>query len=411
MRRSSYSSYSTRSYSSGSYRRRNRRNDGNGKTVVIIILICIIVLGAAAGACAYFGVFDKLFGAKQESTDESSSASEVQQSSEKKEESSAAAGSSSAQESESSAEESSKPELSGEFDENVFIYDKQGYQIFYGTEDTTASYASAVSSIKKSVGKDVNVYAMSVPTHSLFALPEKYKSLGTDEKAVLSSMYKSLGKDIKTIDVAASLEKHKDEYIYFGTDHNWTALGAYYGYVDFCKAAGVEAIDIKKLSTGTIKGFEGSLTAATKTDKQPDGNKVLLENPDTVTYYNIPGNRTCTLLENGKSEPEEVPMIATFAEGSNSYSAFIWGNNPYMHIKTTLKTGRKLCIIKDSYGCAFAPFTTANFDEVYIVDPAYYNGNVIDYIKKNKYTDVLIINSIMTPSTAIRTDELKTIID
>ena len=130
-----------------------------------------------------------------------------------------------------------------------------------------------------------------------------------------------------------------------------------------------------------------------------------------MTYYNIPGNRTCTLLENGKSEPEEVPMIATFAEGSNSYSAFIWGNNPYMHIKTTLKTGRKLCIIKDSYGCAFAPFTTANFDEVYIVDPAYYNGNVIDYIKKNKYTDVLIINSIMTPSTAIRTDELKTIID
>ena len=411
MRRSSYSSYSSRSYSSGGYRRRNRRNNDNGKTIVIIILVCIIVLGGAAGACAYFGVFDTLFGKQKESTTESSAASDVQQSSEKKTESQTSAEKAAASKPESSAEESSKPELTGEFDGNVFIYDKQGYQIFYGTEDTTAEYAKTVTSIKKSLGKNVNVYAMSVPTHGLFALPDKYKDLGTDEKAVLNSLYQSLGSDIKTIDVTDTLEKHKDQYIYFGTDHNWTALGAYYGYVDFCKAAGIEAIDIKKLSTGNIKGFEGSLTAATKTDKNPDGNKILLKNPDTVTYYNIPGDRTCTLLENGKSEPEEVPMLATFAEGSNSYSAFIWGNNPYMHIKTTLKTGRKLCIIKDSYGCAFAPFTAANFDEIYIVDPAYYEGNVLDYIKKNKYTDVLILNSIMTPSTEIRTEELKTIID
>ena len=47
MRRTSYSSYSSRSYRSGGYRRRNRRNEGNGKTVVIIILVVGMIIYAA----------------------------------------------------------------------------------------------------------------------------------------------------------------------------------------------------------------------------------------------------------------------------------------------------------------------------------------------------------------------------
>ena len=81
-----------------------------------------------------------------------------------------------------------------------------------------------------------------------------------------------------------------------------------------------------------------------------------------------------------------------------------------MKVTTTQKTGKKLCIIKDSYGCAFAPFTTADFDEVFIVDPAYYEGNVIDYIKDNKFTDVLVINSVMNANTSFRLDDIYSII-
>ena len=81
-----------------------------------------------------------------------------------------------------------------------------------------------------------------------------------------------------------------------------------------------------------------------------------------------------------------------------------------MKIETSAGSGRKLCIIKDSFGCAFAPFTAAGFDQVFIADPAYYEGNIIDFIKENKYTDVLILNSSSTANTAGRVDELKTII-
>ena len=124
----------------------------------------------------------------------------------------------------------------------------------------------------------------------------------------------------------------------------------------------------------------------------------------------MPCIESCILLENGKTEEQEVPIIASFAEGSNSYSAFIWGNNPYMKVTTTQKTGRKLCIIKDSYGCAFAPFVTANYDEVFIVDPSFYEGNAAEYIINNKYTDVLIINSVMNANTSFKANDIMTII-
>ena len=56
------------------------------------------------------------------------------------------------------------------------------------------------------------------------------------------------------------------------------------------------------------------------------------------------------------------------------------------------------------------PFLTDNYDEIFVVDPRYYEGNALDYVKENRYTDVLIINNIMSANTAVRLSELKTII-
>ncbi len=408
-RRSSYgySSYRSGSYGYGGYRR-NRR--GGGKKKIIIAAVCIVVAAAAAvGACAYLGVFNKEKKDKSETSAEqnSSSVSDVSKQEDK------AQKEQSQKSEETSKQQSSEPkkELKGDYDGNVFIYDKQGYETFYGSEDTAKKYIETVKKAKSMLGNGVNVYSMVAPTHSLYGLPEKYRNNGNDQAENISYIYKQLGNDIKCIDVSDSLEKHKDEYIFFKTDHNWTALGAYYAYCDFCKAAGLEAAQMKDFSTGEIKNFTGSLAVATVSDKKPDGNKTLFGNPDTVKYYYMPGDYTCTALLSGNSEPDERSLLAVgVAQGKNAYSVFIWGNNPYMDVKTKKTTGKKLCIIKDSYGCAFAPFTVNNFDEVYIVDPTYYDGSIIDYIKKNKFTDVLFINSTMTANTQVRTEELQSII-
>lgn len=394
-----YSSYGTHSYKSGSYRSKKNKDNKRKKVIAAVIITAVVILAAVAVLLIVF-VFGGSGGSHQKNTADSSNSiknSQVQKSS--------------VQES-SAVQSSADPNKKGYFDGSVFIYDKQGYELFYGKNDTAVQYAEAVSSIKKSLGKDINVYNMVVPTHSVFGMPSNYLQDSSNERENIKKIYSSYSEDVKAIDVYDTLDSHKSEYIYFRTDNKWTALGAYYGYEKYCESAGIQPIDINSLSTGTIENFGGTLLAATVSDEEPDGNEELAKNLDTVLYYNVKGDYDCRLLERGASEEKEATLIATFAEESNAYSAFIWGDNPYMKITSNRenKTGKKLCIIKDSYGCAFAPFTAANYDEIFIVDPQFYDGNVLDYIKENNYTDVLVINSIMNANTAMRTDWLYSIL-
>ena len=44
-----------------------------------------------------------------------------------------------------------------------------------------------------------------------------------------------------------------------------------------------------------------------------------------------------------------------------------------------LSTGRKLLVVKDSYGNAMGPFLGASFDEVHVVDFRYFEGDLPTY--------------------------------
>ncbi len=388
-RRSSmgYNSGNSRFYSSRGYGKKKKKK----KTKWIIIISALIVILAADGVGAYFLLGNNH--SKPEPEPSTPAVSNVQESSlQTVEESSTASKEESVV---SNTEISDDPNIKETYDGNVMIYNKEGYETFYGSEDSAKTYAATVSKLKKEVGDKVTVYNMVVPIHSAYGLPQRLKDKGSDQEENIKTIYSSYSADVKPISIYDTLKAHSNEYIFFHTDHNWTALGAYYAYEAFCNQANLKPLDLKTLSSGNITGFLGSLYTST------DDNAILRANPDTVTYYNIPGTYTCSLLENGKSEIQNgVPLIATFAAGSNAYSAFIWGDNPYMSVKNSTATGRKLCIIKDSYGCAFAPFTVSNYDEIFIVDSRYYEGNIVDYIKKNNFTDVLVINGIMSANTA-----------
>ena len=51
---------------------------------------------------------------------------------------------------------------------------------------------------------------------------------------------------------------HRKEYIYYRTDHHWTALGAYYAYQQLCAAKGIEPEDLNGYETKEFDGFLGS---------------------------------------------------------------------------------------------------------------------------------------------------------
>ncbi len=273
--------------------------------------------------------------------------------------------------------------------------EKAGIMLFGGNDKQGERYANLINYCKKSLGDSVNVYNLVVPTSVEFYLPKKYSKFSNSEKDEIDFIYSKLDDSVITVDAYSALEAHKDEYIYFRTDHHWSDLGAYYAYTAFCEAIGQTP---PPLSDYTVKTKEepyvGSLYGYTN-------NIILKNNPDTFTYYMTKSEFTGesfyydTLKSAGAN-----PIYHEYAKGSGMYGMFLGSDAVHVKITTKAGTGRKIVMFKESYGNAFAPYLIDSFDEIYVIDIRYFGRNAIDYIKQVGATDVLFINNVFAANTS-----------
>jgi len=83
---------------------------------------------------------------------------------------------------------------------------------------------------------------------------------------------------------------------------------------------------------------------------------------------------------------------------ADKYICFIGGDAPLTHFETDAGTGRSIVVIKDSFGNAFVPFLTSNYQDIYIIDPRYVNKkgkpdlNLIQFAKEQRVDDILFLN-------------------
>ena len=282
----------------------------------------------------------------------------------------------------------------------VFIYKGKGYQIFGGTDAMGRQYAAAVNSYQQAVGDQAQVYNLIVPSPIEFALPDRYKSITTPERPKIENIYSHLDPEVKAVDVYDTLSEHRDEYLYFATDHHWTALGAYYAYVEFCKTAGLEPVPLESMEKRTLNGFLGSLYSETQDSK-------LKENIDHVDYYMIKTpHQAYHYRTNEPYTAYPVPLYGEYAKPVNSYSVFLHGDFPMVRIDTDLKNGRRIVLVKESYGNAFAPFLVNHFEQVFVVDARYFQTGLVELIRDNNVTDLLFLNNIFAAHTPYHINNL-----
>ena len=93
-------------------------------------------------------------------------------------------------------------------------------------------------------------------------------------------------------------------------------------------------------------------------------------------------------MENGR----KVFVVARAVNSDNKYLAFIGGDQPLEKIVTSNKNGKKILVIKESYGNALVPFLCDNYEEVYVVDPRKTNFNLASFVKNQSIDEVLMIN-------------------
>ena len=287
----------------------------------------------------------------------------------------------------------------------IYVYKGKAFAMFGASRSMGDYYASAVNYYHQVFGDSVKIYNLIVPSAIEYGMPEKYKKMSQPQKPAIEYVYSNLDPAVTPVRIYDTLMDHKDEYLYFGTDHHWTALGAYYAYTEFAKSAGLTPVDINTLPKKTLNNFIGTLYNQTNDSS-------LLEHPDHVDYYEMTYPVTCYRIQ--KDQPYtyyEEPLYGEYALPGNSYSVFLHGDFPLTKIVTGNKNGKKIAVIKESYGNAFSPFLINNYEEIYVVDERHFQTDLIGLVRDNGIQEILIINNVAAAHTGFHIDNIIRILD
>lgn len=221
-----------------------------------------------------------------------------------------------------------------------------------------------------------NVLSEQLPTFATVA----------DQNRMIAQVKRELGDSVEWLDAAAALNKHKDEKIYYKTDHHWTSLGAFYTF-----GATAEQMNIKVdyasayASYPVTKTFNGVL--ASKSGCRLSEKEVIdiyvpkdVDNDVLVSFVDEQ-RRTTSLYDSSKLETRD------------QYAVFLGGNSSVVDIKTASESTRRLLLVKDSFANCYVQFLTPYFREIILVDPRYYSGTMDDIMDTYRISDVLFLYS------------------
>lgn len=289
----------------------------------------------------------------------------------------------------------------GEVKKRVFVFKSRAFEMFGGGAAMGKAYADVINDYNRLLSPDIQVYNLIIPVALEFELTEKYASLQKPNRPAIENVYNALDSNIKKVWAIDEIRKHRGEYIYFNTDHHWTSLGAYYAYRAFCATAGLIPVSLDTVTSKTKNAFLGSLYRLTKDPK-------LKENPDSVRYYLFKDSMNFYVGSVNKIGLwTKSKMYGEGASGPNSYSVFLQGDLPIVKMETQHKNGRKIAIVKESYGNAFAPFLINNYEKVIVVDQRYYTGDFITMLKAEGINELLFINNIFAAHTPFHINKIK----
>lgn len=298
----------------------------------------------------------------------------------------------------------------GEGFEGMYINGDTAYQLYFFSKQNSDSYVALINDFASQVKGKATVYNMIVPLHYQIALSEETvkKYNASDCEDAIDYMYGNLAEGIVPVDTLPYLIAHNDEYLYFRTDHHWTARGAYYAYLAFCEQKGIEATPLADYRRLQFDGFLGTFYANAK---QPAAMK---SNPDYIEAFVPIGINEEEVFDSNGNKIAEYAVVYTKADkydAGNKYLTFIGGDQPLTKIHNPkIKDGSSIVVVKESYGNAFVPFLVDSYEYVYVIDYRAWSGSLADFVTSKGIDDVLFLNVVSNTSTSERLKELSSII-
>lgn len=295
--------------------------------------------------------------------------------------------------------------VEGQTINNLYVSGDTAYELYAFNTTAALKYAQAINKAAEALSGKAQVYNVLVPLSYSINLPESTAtSLGASSaKDAIRYIFSVVGDNVRKVQILDELTNHKDEYLYFRTDHHWTALGAYYAYVCVCQEMGMSPMVLSDYrTTNEIPGFLGTLYADAG---QPAS---LKSNPDTVVTFKPNSTNDIIHYDGNGTKYTTYGIINGVSKTSNKYLTFLGGDFAYSEIHNPDKhDGSSVLLVKESFGNAFAPFLVDSFEYVYIVDYRYYKEMTLAQLVDTKgIQKVIILNNLVATTATARINEL-----
>lgn len=256
-------------------------------------------------------------------------------------------------------------------------------------ESSAVSYASVINKFGEVLPPSVNIYSIIMPTSSEFYGPS---NVYADQTKGIKTVYTNLSERITPINTVKPLYAHAAENIYFRTDHHWTQRGAYYAYKELMNVKGENVPFLSSFPVRTGK-YTGSFSGFTRGTA---GESIVKANPDTIEIFSIPNFKSGASYNDMYMQSFNRTVSAVY-NNTDSYMAYLGGDNPLTVLTGTAGNGKKAAVIKESFGNAFAPWLLNNYSEVYVIDVRKFNSvgqpfKIAEFHNLIKFDDLIIIN-------------------
>ncbi|MCR5014171.1 MAG: hypothetical protein K6A28_05275 [Bacteroidales bacterium] len=275
--------------------------------------------------------------------------------------------------------------------------DARALMAFRNKNKKEGRYAEVVNAYQECFGPEVDVYCMIIPTAVEYYCPPNASDCTDDEFPVLTKLYTAIDSAVHVVDLYMTLGQHASEPIYLRTDHHWSPLGAYYAARQFAMVAEVKVPELSDFDADTIKNYVGSMFGFSKdvnVKKSPEDFVYYVPKAIayTTTYTKYDLDEDFHIVREGR--PYQGDFFVKVSGSSSAYCTFMGSDACITEVKTSVDNGRRLLVMKDSFGNAIPGYLFGSFEEVHVIDFRYFTYNIKDYVKEHGITDILMANNI-----------------
>lgn len=292
--------------------------------------------------------------------------------------------------------------------DNIYVSGDSGYGLYYFVKDRSERYAAIVNECQQKYDGKAEVYSIIAPINSGIMLSDELqkKLHGSDQNEATEYMYGRMNDKVRKVRSFDTLRQHVDEYIYFRTDHHWTALGAYYCYTCFAKEKGVTPHKISDFEHVEFPNYLGTFYSSTKSSK-------MAANPDTVHAYIPMGTNDMKLImANGNQIDWKIVYDVSNYKNNAKYGCFVCSDEPISWaVNPQINDGSACVVIKDSYGNAFIPFLIDHYQTTYWVDFRHWDGSLSQLVDEKGITDIIFLQNMYNTSVPTALDGIQRLVE